>query len=84
MGASQVIFDVFSDPTREGHATKKRMLSATYSAVSVGQMENHVQIPTDHLIERFDEFAKSQNPMNLSDWLQWYAFDVIGQVFFSK
>lgn len=84
MGAAQGIFDVFSDPTRAGHAAKRRMLASTYSAVSVGQLESRVQATTDRLIGRFQEFSTSKQPMNLSGWLQWYAFDVIGQVSFSK
>ncbi len=31
---------------------------------------------------RLDEFAKSGENMDLGQWLQMYAFDVVGELFF--
>lgn len=84
MGGHTGKYDVFADPTIEGHAASKRFLSATYSMSSVNELDFSVQQPIDNLLTRFDEFATSGQSMNLADWLQWFAFDVIGEVSFSK
>lgn len=51
---------------------------------AVSQLDTFVQRPIDRLLQRIDEYANSQRPMNFSDWMQWFAFDVIGEVSFSK
>ncbi|KAK6383773.1 hypothetical protein LTS17_003065 [Exophiala oligosperma] len=84
MGGQSGKYDVFSDPTIEGHAATKRLLSASYSMSSVNELDEFVQRPVDKLLSRFEEFSRSGQPMNLADWLQWFAFDVIGEVSFSK
>ena len=51
---------------------------------AVTELDVFVQRPTDRLLQRMGDFAETGKPMNFSDWLQWYAFDVIGEVSFSK
>jgi hypothetical protein len=77
-------WDIFADPTHDGHAANKRMVSSSYSLNAVTELDLFVQRPTDRLLQRMGEFADNGKPMNLSLWLQWYAFDVIGEVSFSK
>lgn len=84
MGGHSGKYDVFSDPTIAGHAATKRLLSSSYSMSAVNELDAFVQRPIDRLLSRFDEFAQSKRSMNLADWLQWFAFDVIGEVSFSK
>ena len=84
MGGQSGKYDVFSDPTIAGHAASKRLLSNSYSMAAVNELDAFVQRPVDRLLQRFDDFALSGQSMNLADWLQWFAFDVIGEVSFSK
>lgn len=84
MGGQSGKYDVFSDPTIEGHAATKRLLSASYSMSAVNGLDSFVQRPIDRLLSRFEESSRSGQQMNLADWLQWFAFDVIGEVSFSK
>ena len=78
-------YDLFSDPTIEGHAANKRLVSNSFSATSLHELEGLVQDPLNRLLERMDDFAREgSKPMNFSDWFQWFAFDVIGQVTFSQ
>ena len=51
---------------------------------AVNELDAVVQRPINRLLERFGEYADSGQPMNMADWLQWFAFDVIGEVSFSK
>ncbi|EXJ59424.1 uncharacterized protein A1O5_12305 [Cladophialophora psammophila CBS 110553] len=84
MGGQSGKYDVFSDPTTEGHAASKRMVSHSYSMAAVNELDLFVQRPVDRLLQRFGEHTDGGTPMNLADWLQWFAFDVIGEVSFSK
>ena len=84
MAGRSVKIDIFSDPNIESHAANKRMISNSYSMNAVVELDSFVQRPTDRLIARMEEFADSKKPMNFSDWMQWFAFDVMGEVSFSK
>ena len=51
---------------------------------AVVELDSVAQKPIDRLLQRIEEYAESGNPMNFSEWMQWTAFDVIGEVSFSK
>ena len=84
MGDTFGKWDIFADTTFDRHAASKRLVSNSYALSAVTELDVFVQRPTDRLLQRIGEFADSGKPMNLSFWLQWYAFDVIGEVSFSK
>lgn len=51
---------------------------------SIVELDAYVQRPVDLLLARMDKFAESGKSMNFSDWMQWFAFDVMGEISFSK
>ena len=51
---------------------------------SVVELDAYVQRPIDRLIERMNDYARLGKEMNFSDWLAWFAFDVMGEVSFSR
>ena len=77
-------WDIFSDPSIEGHAANKRLVSNSYSMNTVSELDSFVQKPIDRLLQQMDDYADSRKPMNFSEWLQFAAFDVMGEVSFSK
>jgi hypothetical protein len=69
--------DIFTETDEGLHAAKQRLASSAYSHNSVVDMEHFVDDTGKDFFRRLDEeFVKTGNPCNFSDWLQYYAFDV--------
>ncbi|SPO03692.1 related to pisatin demethylase / cytochrome P450 monooxygenase [Cephalotrichum gorgonifer] len=47
-------------------------------------MESKVQGVLDSLWDRFDEFAESGQPLNLSTWASYFTYDVVGTLCLSE
>ncbi|KAJ6008900.1 hypothetical protein N7522_003916 [Penicillium canescens] len=76
--------DLFTDLDPRSHAKNRRKVASLYSMSSLIPMESCVADCTNVLIERFTEFAKSRQTFNLQNWIQFYAFDVIGLITLNK
>ncbi|OQU96270.1 hypothetical protein CLAIMM_02377 [Cladophialophora immunda] len=66
------------------HAKFKRPIANAYSMSTMVEFEPLVDSTSRLFMSRLDEFAASGAPFNFGTWLQMYAFDVIGEVVFSK
>lgn len=67
------------------HAAMKKPIAASYSLSTVKEFEALVDSTTAVFLSRLDElFANTGKVCDLGVWLQWYAFDVIGELTFSK
>lgn len=67
------------------HATMKRPIASAYSLSTLVEFEPLLDSTTAVFLSRLDElFASTGKVCDLGTWLQWYAFDVIGELTFSK
>lgn len=67
------------------HARLRRPVSNAYSMSTVIEYENLVDSTTDvFLSELKTRFARTGQECDFATWLQLYAFDVLGEVTFSK
>lgn len=67
------------------HATMKRPVASAYSLSTLVEFEPLLDSTTAVFLSRLDDlFASTANVCDLGTWLQWYAFDVIGELTFSK
>ena len=67
------------------HARMKRPVAPAYSLSTLVEIEPLIDSTTAVFMSRLDElFAETGNVCDLGKWLQWYAFDVIGELTFSK
>ncbi|KAL7778984.1 hypothetical protein CFE70_008487 [Pyrenophora teres f. teres 0-1] len=48
------------------------------------QMEENMDKCVQMLMEKLAECATRTAAINISQWIQWYAFDVVGELFFSR
>lgn len=46
--------------------------------------EPKIQVVMDSLWERFDEFAKTKQPVNLTKWSSYFTYDVVGTLCISE
>ena len=83
-GDKEKKFDLFADTSSESHAANKRLVSNSFSAKSLHELEDLVDKTVYKLLRCMDDMTVRGEIINLSDWLQWFAFDVIGHVTFSE
>lgn len=67
------------------HAAMKKPIAASYSLSTLKEFEPLLDSTTAVFTSRLDElFASTGKVCDMGIWLQWYAFDVIGELTFSK
>ncbi|KAE8871021.1 hypothetical protein PTNB29_01365 [Pyrenophora teres f. teres] len=76
--------DAFTNLDERQHAERRRIVSRLYSLSSVLQLEERVESCVEMLVERLSERAATEGAIDMAEWIQWYAFDVIGELFFSR
>ena len=74
--------NVFTTRDMQYHKTMKRSAGSVYSLTSLKAMESLVDKNTEQFVNLMK--AKKGEPVDLSIWLQWYAFDAIGLITFLK
>ncbi|KAJ6005490.1 hypothetical protein N7451_003434 [Penicillium sp. IBT 35674x] len=70
------------DPTR--HIQKTRNLSAGFSLTNITKMEPYIDSVLETFKIRFDELSATGGTVQFQDWFSFFAFDVLGEVTFSK
>jgi len=76
--------NLFSTRDPEYHRIEKRKVGHAYSLPSLLQSEAAIDSCTSLFMQRLDEFASKTQPVDLGTWLQYYAFDVVGEVTFAS
>ncbi|KAF9893111.1 hypothetical protein FE257_012522 [Aspergillus nanangensis] len=75
---------LFTTLDEDFHAAIKRPVSSAFSMSTLTEFEPFVDNIIHLLFSRLDEFAAGQKICDIGIWLQYYAFDVIGELTFSK
>ncbi|KGO65675.1 Cytochrome P450 [Penicillium italicum] len=75
---------LFSTIDENFHAAIKRPVSSAYSMSTLTEFEPFVDKTIETLFGRLDEFVAGAKVCDIAAWLQYYAFDVIGELTFSK
>lgn len=50
---------------------------------SIVELEPFVDSSVEFFVQRIKKLGSNKTPMNMAEWFQWYAFDVIGELTFS-
>jgi cytochrome P450 len=77
-------FDLFGGRDEKVHGQHRRLISSIYSLDQLKKLEPGVDTAISLFIKRVDELAKGGESIDMSKWAQLFAFDVIGEVTFSK
>ncbi|KAJ5891004.1 Cytochrome P450 [Penicillium subrubescens] len=75
---------LFTTTDEDFHAAIKRPISGAYSMSTLTEFEPFVDQTIHTLFGRLDEFVTRDEVCDIAVWLQYYAFDVIGELTFSK
>ncbi|EPS26262.1 hypothetical protein PDE_01198 [Penicillium oxalicum 114-2] len=66
------------------HIQKRRSLAAGFSLSNITKAEPYIDSVLSLLKKQFDGLSKTGAPVEFQNWFSYYAFDVLGEVTFSK
>lgn len=85
MSRGRVIQGLFNTQDDTLHRAMKRPIAHIYSMSNLVEFEPHVDTTICFFLTKLDEIsAKDGQTVDLGTWLQWFAFDVMGEITFSK
>ncbi|KAK8155481.1 cytochrome P450 [Phyllosticta citribraziliensis] len=76
--------DIFTEIREHEHARKKRAAAVPYSMATMQQMTPCIENTIDLLMQKVRSFAEGSREVALDIWLHYFAFDVLGEVAFSR
>lgn len=80
-----VIQDLFNTQDDNLHRAMKKPIAGIYSMSNLIEFEPYVDSTIALFFKRLGEVqSKSRQPCDLGTWLQWFAFDVMGEITFSR
>ena len=76
---------LFSTTDEQYHADLRKSVNHAFSMSSLVQYEPYVDNTTEKYLDQTDALFSSKNAIcDFVRWLQFYAFDVIGEITYSK
>jgi hypothetical protein len=85
MSEGQRLPSLFSTTDEQFHAQLRRCVNNAFSMSAMVQYEPGVDVITERFLDQTQKlYASEHNPCDFAQWLQYYAFDVIGQITYSK
>ena len=76
---------LFSTTDDQYHAALRRCVNNAFSMTALVQYEPFVDGTTEKFLDQTEALFSSKNAVcDFSQWLQYYAFDVIGEITYSK
>ena len=76
---------LFSTTDESYHANLRRSVNSAFSMSALVQYEPFVDEVTRVFLDQTERlFAAGNKVCNFAEWLQYYAFDVIGQITYSR
>lgn len=77
--------DIFTETRESVHAIKKRYASNPYSMATMHTMSGYIEDTERLLMQKLDKMCQTpERHCNLGDFLHFYAFDVLGEIAFSR
>ena len=85
MSKGERLPSLFSTTDEQYHAELRRCVNSAFSMSSLVQYEPSVDITTAKFLDQTEALFASENKVcDFAEWLQYYAFDVIGEITYSK
>ncbi|KAF2813426.1 cytochrome P450 [Mytilinidion resinicola] len=77
-------FDLFGERNESVHAVQRRLVAQTYSMGSLKDLEEFVNGAIKGFMRKMGGFQDSKEPADMGKLVQLFAFDIIGEITFSK
>jgi hemoglobin-like flavoprotein len=72
--------NIFNMKDEKLHSQRKRSLASLYNMSTMVHYEEAVDTMNSILIRKLDQYAVTNQELNLPAFMQYYAFDVIGKI----
>lgn len=72
--------NIFTIQNNDLHKERRRKIASLYTMSSMVSYEKAVDEMTSVCVRKMHEFAERGRMINIPQWLQYYAFDVIGEI----
>jgi cytochrome P450 len=76
--------NLFSTRDPVYHRDQKKKVAGAFSLTNLLESEAAIDSCTELFMSRLDQWASNGKPIDLGMWLQYYAFDVVGEVNFAQ
>ncbi|KAI0205263.1 cytochrome P450 oxidoreductase [Astrocystis sublimbata] len=76
--------DAFTEINDKRHGERRRIVNHVYSLANILKSEKYIDLCSEIFVNRMESFAASQQAVELGEWFQMYAFDVIGELYFGR
>ncbi|KIW60511.1 hypothetical protein PV05_00723 [Exophiala xenobiotica] len=76
--------DMFTGVNDKAHGERRRIFNHVYSLSNVLKSEEYIDKCSELFLQRIAEYQDGSKPFDLGKWLQMYAFDVIGELYFGR
>lgn len=76
--------NLFSTRDEKYHRDQKRPVANAYSMTSLLELEDAIDSCTRIFVSQLRNFVDRKASVDLGMWLQYYAFDVVGEISFAK
>ena len=73
--------DIFTETKEHVHSQKKRVANVPYSMAAMNELTPFIDDMIEILVRKLNQ---STGEVDLRDWLHFFAFDVLGEVAFSR
>ncbi|CAK7233233.1 hypothetical protein SEUCBS140593_008533 [Sporothrix eucalyptigena] len=80
----RVVQGLFNTQDEALHRALKRPIAGIYSMTNLVSFEPYVDTTIRIFLQRMEEQQAKQPTVNLGAWLQFFAFDVMGEITFSR
>ena len=72
--------DLFSLQDEKKHGARRRNVANAYALSTLLGMEQYVDQCSTLLLREFEKIAQRKEVVDISPWMQFYAFDVVGEL----
>lgn len=72
--------NIFTIQDNELHKERRRKISSLYTMSSMVSYEKAVDEMTSLCVRKMHQFAEQGRLIDIPQWMQYYAFDVIGEI----
>lgn len=73
-------YNLFSQPSNHAHSKMRRPIAHLYSTSNLLSYEPFVDTCNSILLKRLQEYAEEEKELDVRELMQFYAFDVIGEI----
>ncbi|KAJ5768724.1 hypothetical protein N7520_003283 [Penicillium odoratum] len=74
--------DHFSQMDETKHAERRKYVNSIYSMSTILESEDYIKDFIDVFLKKMSKLSSQARKVDFGEWIQWFTFDVVGELFF--